>query len=386
MHSFTRGLKTAFFGLLVLACVQNSQAQFSTSATQAVVYDFETWQLLYTKNAHQPMAPSSMSKIMTAYLVFESLAAGKLDLEDRLKVSERAFRPIGSRMWLGLDTRVSVDHLLNGLIVQSGNDAAIVLAEGVAGSVEKFVERMNTTAARLGMDTTHFMNPSGLHQNGHISTAHDIAVLSRALIQDFPEFYDYFSRTEYTYSNIRQVNRNLLLGGILGVDGIKTGYTKAGGYGQATSALDPETGRRVIVVFNGTESKAARKREAEKLVDFGLSQFSNHELFYDGQVVAYAPVWLGAQEQIPLVTGRSVRRTLRKDAIHNMRGTLVLYQSPLEAPIKAQQEVGKLLYFSFGMSDQTAPFEETVYAGQDVLALGRLESAMQGMRYYLLRR
>ena len=168
------------------------------------------------------------------------------------------------------------------------------------------------------------------------------------------------------------------------MDGIKTGYTQAGGYGQATSAVDPETGRRIIAVFNGTDSKAARRREAERLVEFGLENFSNHNLFQVGQVVGYAPVWLGGEDRIPLIVQRNVRRTLRRDAIHNMRGTLLLYQSPIQAPIQEGDVVGKLLYFSLGMSGETAPFEEVVYAGRSVDALGQVDAAVEGVRYYLL--
>ena len=378
------GLFLRLFFALVFILTSAAVAQFSTSASQAVVYDFETWQLLYTKNADQRMAPSSMTKIMTAYVVFDALKAGEVRLDQRLRISERAFNPIGSRMWLGLDTTVSIDRLLNGLIVQSGNDAAVALAEGVGGSVQRFVERMNQTALALGMSNTSFANPSGLNQEGHYSTAEDMALLSRALIVNHPEFYDYFSRTEYTYANIRQLNRNLLLGGNLGVDGIKTGFTEAGGYGQATSALDPATGRRIIVIFNGTASKAARKLEAERLVEFGLENFSNHELFHEGQIVGHAPVWLGTEARIPLTVQRNIRRTLRRNAINNMQGTLLLYESPLQAPIQEGEEVGKLLYFSLGMSGEIAPFEETVYAGASVEALGRVDAAVQGVRHYLL--
>ena len=383
------GLKTGFRGaisLLLLWVVLHpfAQAQFSTSAGQAVVYDFETWQLLYTKNADQSMAPSSMTKIMTAYVVFQALEAGEIDLSQRLRITDQAYRHVGSSMYLRLGTTVSVDQLLRGLIVQSGNDAAVALAQGLSGSVATFVQRMNDTARNLGMSNSRFMNPSGLNQEGHYSTATDMAILSRALIRDFPQFYDYFSQTEFTYANVRQLNRNLLLEGNLGVDGIKTGYTDAGGYGQATSAFDPETGRRVVVVFNGTDSKAARKREAERLVEFGLYSFANHDLFHAGQIIGYAPVWLGDQAQIPLEVGRRVQRTLRRDAINNMQGTLVLYQSPLEAPIEEGEVVGKLLYFSLGMSGETAPFEETVYAGKSVAELSRVEAAVQGIRHYLL--
>ena len=372
------------FCLLLLFWASLAEAQFQTSAKQAVVYDFETWQLLYAVRPDQRMSPSSMTKIMTAYVVFDELKANPdFTLERRLRISENAFDLIGSRMWLGLDTTVSVDRLLNGLIVQSGNDAAVALAEGVSGSVEAFVARMNAKAAELGMSDTAFTNPSGLSGEGHYSTARDIALLSRALVTNHPEFYNYFSRREYTYAGIRQVNRNLLLGSGLGVDGIKTGYTAAGGYGQATSAVDPDTGRRLIVVFNGTASKAERKREAEKLVDYGLSSFSNHLIFRKDQVVGFAPVWLGEQERIPLIVRRNVLRTLRTNAINNMQGHLLLFQSPIPAPVQAGQQVGKIVYFSLGMNGETAPFEEAVYAAQGVEALGQVESAIKGIRFYL---
>ena len=175
-----------------------------------------------------------------------------------------------------------------------------------------------------------------------------------------------------------------MLGGRLNVDGIKTGYTDAGGYGQAASAIDPDTGRRVIVVVNGIASIAARKRETERLIEFGLNEFTNHEIFFPNQVIGYAPVWLGVEESVPLVVQRRLRRTLRIDAINNMRGTLVLRQSPLDAPVIEGQEVGRIYYFSLGMSNEEAPFEETVYAGKSIEALGPMDAALVGIRYYLL--
>ncbi len=374
--------------IAVLIASGGAAAQFSTSADQAVVYDFETWQQLYVKNADQAMAPSSMTKIMTAYVIFQALAAGEIALEDRFRISNRAYRREGSTMWLGLDTRISVDKLLKGLIVQSGNDAAVALAEGLSGSVPDFVARMNAVAARLNMRNTRFVNPSGLVDAGagphNTSTANDMALLSRALIRDFPQFYPYFSETEFTFAGIRQENRNLLLGGRLRVDGIKTGYTVQGDYGQATSAFDPESGRRVVVVINGAGSIAVRKRETERLVEFGLKEFTNHEIFSPGQVVGYAPVWLGVEDRIPLIVTRRLRRTLRVDAIHNMQGTLILHNSPLNAPVVEGQEVGRLFYFSLGMSNEDAPFEEAVYAGKSVRALGPLDAALEGIRHYLL--
>ena len=378
-----------FAAVFILALSNFAWGQFSTSARQAVVYDFETWQLLYTKNADQPMTPSSMTKIMTAYIIFEAIENNEITLEQRFRITRNAFRREGSTMWLRLDTRVPVDDLLNGLIVQSGNDASVALAEGLEGSVSAFVKRMNETALRLGMRNTRFVNPSGLNPDDpndpmNQTTANDIAVLSRAMIDQFPQYYTYFSTPEFEFAGINQTNRNLLLGGPFGVDGIKTGYTAAGGYGQAVSAIDQQTGRRIVVVFNGTESKAARKREAERLIEFGLENFSNHQIFDVNQIVGYAPVWLGTDQLMPLVVKRRVRRTLRVNAINNMQGTMILYQSPLNAPVAEGQELGRLLYFSLGMSGESAPFEETIYAGKNIDKLGPLDAALEGVYHYFL--
>ena len=351
----------------------------NTAAPQAVVYDYELWNVLFEKNADTRMAPSSMTKILTAYLVFEDLANGSLELSQRFRVSSNAYQREGSTMWLGLDTYPTVDQLLNGLVVQSGNDAAVVLAEGISGSVAAFAARMNATAERLGMHNSNFVNPSGLPDENHYSTARDIALLSAAIIRDFPDYYAIFSRRSYTYNGLTQNNRNLLLGRE-GVDGIKTGRTQAGGFGLALSASDAE--RRIIVVVNGLSGVEEREREGRRLLDWGLTTFSNHALFSANQVLGYADVWLGERAQVPLVLEHPFRLTLRRGLADTLEARVV-YLSPIEAPIVQGQEIGQLL-----LTSNRSELNERVplVAGHDVPRLSPMSAILESLRYRVVNR
>ena len=351
----------------------------NTAAPQAVVYDYELWNVLFEKNADTRMAPSSMTKILTAYLVFEDLSNGSLNLSQRFRVSSNAYQREGSTMWLGLDTYPTVDQLLNGLVVQSGNDAAVVLAEGISGSVAAFATRMNATAERLGMHNSNFVNPSGLPDENHYSTARDIALLSAAIIRDFPDYYAIFSRRSYTYNGLTQNNRNLLLGRE-GVDGIKTGRTQAGGFGLALSASDAE--RRIIVVVNGLSGVEEREREGRRLLDWGLTTFSNHALFSANQVLGYADVWLGERAQVPLVLEHPFRLTLRRGLADTLEARVV-YLSPIEAPIVQGQEIGQLL-----LTSNRSELNERVplVAGHDVPRLSPMSAILESLRYRVVNR
>ena len=351
----------------------------NTAAPQAVVYDYELWNVLFEKNADTRMTPSSMTKILTAYLVFEDLSNGSLNLSQRFRVSSNAYQREGSTMWLGLDTYPTVDQLLNGLVVQSGNDAAVVLAEGISGSVAAFAARMNATAERLGMHNSNFVNPSGLPDENHYSTARDIALLSAAIIRDFPDYYAIFSRRSYTYNGLTQNNRNLLLGRE-GVDGIKTGRTQAGGFGLALSASDAE--RRIIVVVNGLSGVEEREREGRRLLDWGLTTFSNHALFSANQVLGYADVWLGERAQVPLVLEHPFRLTLRRGLADTLEARVV-YLSPIEAPIVQGQEIGQLL-----LTSNRSELNERVplVAGHDVPRLSPMSAILESLRYRVVNR
>lgn len=341
---------------------------------QVVVIDVESRDVLWQKNSTEQMTPSSMTKVMTAYLVFSALNRGEVSLSTEFVVSERAARRGGSTMLLPAGRKVTVHDLLRGLIVASGNDAAITLAEGLAGSEERFAVLMNQTAAALGMKNTNFVNASGWPEPGHVSTALDMTQLGLRLISDHWGYYEYFTASAITYRGSTFRNRNPILGK-LGVDGIKTGRTQDGGYGVMLSAA-ADDGRRVLVVLNGAKNEADRKMDAENLIDWALTHFDNHSLFAAGQVIAYAPVWLGTTSHIPLVAKVEVRMTIPVQAYRSLRAQLS-YNSPIPAPIQRGQEVGSLIVTGPGIK----PHEVPVLAGASVDSVGRLERVSTGIRY-----
>lgn len=364
-------------GLLVtlLAIFSTAAHAITTEAKQAIVVDAETGTVLYEKNARQQMAPSSMTKVMTAYVLFNALRAGQVTLDTEFVVSEKARRRGGSTMWLEQGQRVSVEELLIGLIVVSGNDAAIVLAEGFAGTEAEFAKIMNATAVAIGMLDSNFVNASGWPDEGHLSTAWDLALLGQRIISDHPDFYTYFARKSYRFNDIIQYNRNPILGDeLLGVDGIKTGHTQAGGYGVMISAV--REGRRVIIVLNGTTSKDTRKNEAEALTDWALRAYGNYSLFRAGQVIEHAPVWLGQESTVPLVAKYGLRMTLPRHTYDNLRAQ-VTYRSPIPAPVQMGDEVGTLILSGPGIDPEEIP----VIAGSSVDSVGRLERVSTGIRY-----
>jgi D-alanyl-D-alanine carboxypeptidase (penicillin-binding protein 5/6) len=263
---------------------------YETEAKQAILIDAENGQILFQNNATELMHPSSMTKIMTTYIAFEDLKSGKLSLSDKFTTSEKAWKMEGSRMFLNYGDIVSLDDLLKGIIVQSGNDACVVFAEGSHGDEGLFVERMNKTAAKLGMTQTNFTNASGWPDPRNLSTARDLSKLALRLIRDFPEYYDYHKISTFTYGNIKQNNRNVLLGK-LGVDGIKTGHTEAGGYGIVLSAFNKD--RRLIAVINGLPTDKMRAQEGEKILNYGFNSFYYVKLFKANQRIESIKVQYG---------------------------------------------------------------------------------------------
>lgn len=361
--------------LAIMAVPTPNAHAITTEAKQAIVVDAETGTVLYEKNARQQMAPSSMTKVMTAYVLFNALRAGQLSLDTKYTVSEKARRRGGSTMWLERGQSVSVEELLIGLIVVSGNDSAITLAEGFAGTEAEFAKIMNATAVAIGMLDSNFVNSSGWPDEGHLSTAWDLALLGQRLISDHPDFYTYFARKSYRFNDIIQYNRNPVLGDeLLGVDGIKTGHTQAGGYGVMISAV--REGRRVIVVLNGTTSKDSRKNEAERLTDWALRAYGNYSLFRAGQVIEHAPVWLGQESTVPLVAKYGLRMTLPRHTYDNLRAQ-VTYRSPIPAPVQVGDEIGTLILSGPGIDPEEIP----VIAGASVDSVGRLERVSTGIRY-----
>ncbi len=311
----------------------------STTAKQAIMLDYDTGMVIFEKAADERMPTSSMSKVITMYMVFEALKNGKLSLEAMLPVSEKAWRMGGSKMFVKVGDQVKVEDLVRGVVIQSGNDATIVLAEGLAGSEMAFADAMNVKAKELGMTNSHFMNASGWPDPEHYSTARDLATLSMRTIRDFPDYYHYYKEPEFTFNAIKQRNRNPLLYRNIGADGIKTGHTEAGGYGLMGSGTNGA--RRVILVVNGLPDDKARAEESARLLEWGLKSFINVSLFKGGTVVDKAPIVMGKTEHVPLIVEKDLTVTI-PFAVKNDLKVQVQYDTPLLAPVFKGQKVGKL--------------------------------------------
>jgi D-alanyl-D-alanine carboxypeptidase (penicillin-binding protein 5/6) len=333
-----------------------------TAARFAVALDHVTGATLLDKDADVAMTPSSMTKLMTAYIVYSMLKSGRLKLDQTLLVSERAWRMGGSKMFVQVGTEVKVEDLIRGMIVQSGNDACIVLAEAIAGSEEQFAELMNAEGRKMGLLQSNFRNATGWPDPAHRMSARDIAVVARRLITDFPDYYKYDSEKSFKYNNIDQPNRNPLVQKNL-ADGMKTGHTDDGGYGLVASAL--RGGRRVILVVNGLTSMHQRGEEGERLLDWCFREFENVTLFTAADTVESVPVWLGTSPKLPLVVGRDVVVTLPKSWRGKTKVQLA-YETPVRAPVQRGTALGRLTVTGTGMSDVELP----LLAGVDVPRLG----------------
>jgi D-alanyl-D-alanine carboxypeptidase (penicillin-binding protein 5/6) len=337
--------------------------KIDTAAKQAILIDARTGVVLLNKNADERMPPSSMSKVMTMYLVFEALKQGRMTLEDQLPVSERAWRMGGSKTYVMVGGRAKVEDLIRGVIVQSGNDACIVFAEALAGSEEAFADQLTRRAREIGLRDSNFRNATGWPDPQHWMTARDLAILAKRLIEDFPEYYSYYAEREFTYANIKQENRNPLLYRTPGSDGLKTGHTEAAGYGLTGSAV--REGRRLILVVNGLNSMRERGTEADRLMEWGFREFENVALFKPGEPVHRGDVWLGVEKTLPFVPVQQVEitlpRRLRKDM--NVR---VVYPKAIPAPVRIGDPVGKVVVTVPSQPDLEFP----LVAGADVAKLG----------------
>ena len=360
--------------LFSLAAVMMASAEgraLETAAKRAILLDDATGTVIFEKNADDLMPPASMSKLMTVVMVFQELSAGKLALEDTFPVSEKAWRMGGSKMFVEVGKRVSVADLLRGIIVQSGNDATIVVAEGLSGSEEAFAEEMTQHAREIGLTDSVFKNASGWPSEGHVMTARDLAVLAHHTVSAYPGYYPYYAETNFTFSGIEQRNRNPMLGKVKGVDGLKTGHTEEAGYGLTASA--ERDGRRLILVIAGLESSKQRAKEAERLLEHGFRNFDVYPLLGAGEAVLEAPVWLGESATVPLVIEDELTLTLSREARRKMVVKAV-YDSPVPAPITQGDEIGKLVV------DTGETIEIPLRAGADVPVLTmfrRLRAAVE---------
>jgi len=304
-----------------------------------LLLDATSGQSIASRNPQERIEPASLTKLMTAYLAFAALKGKSLALGQTIRVSELAWRAGGSRMFIEPRKPVTVEELLRGMIVQSGNDACIALAEGVAGSEPAFVERMNSEAARLGMTDTNFTNSSGLPGPGHYSTARDLALLASALIRDYPEYYKLYSEREYRYNDITQRNRNRLLWLDPNVDGVKTGHTESAGYCLIASARRGE--RRLVSVVIGTASDGLRARESQKLLNFGFQSYEGLRLYQKGDAIGKLPVWKGSERELKAGVAADLYVTVPRGTADQLQAELVS-QQPLIAPLEAGQRVATL--------------------------------------------
>ena len=349
-------------------------AATETAAKFAIVLDYDTGTVLLEKNADEPTAPASMSKLMTLYMIFERLKAGSVRLEDTFPVSEKAWRMGGSKMFVGINTRVKLEDLLRGIVVQSGNDACIVIAEGLAQNEATFAEKMTERAREIGLTNSTFVNSTGWPDPDHTMSVRDIAKLSAIIIKEFPEYYPLFAEKTYTYNNIKQGNRNPLLYGYDDADGLKTGRTKASGYGLAASVN--RQGRRLILVVNGLASRKQRTRETVRLLDWAYREFDNFKLFSAGETVDNAAVWLGEDAEVPLIIENEVTLTLPRKSRRKME-VKVSYEGPIAAPIRSGERLAILTISAPDTETQQIP----LIAGKNISRLGMFGRLSAALRY-----
>ena len=362
--------------LLTIYVKTISSAPISTSAKFAIIMDFDTENILLDKEANSRIYPASMSKLMTLYILFEELSEGSINMESEFLVSKKAWKKGGSKMFVEVGSSVKIKDLLRGIIVQSGNDACIVIAEGISGSEEAFVDLMNIKAKKLGLLNSNFKNSTGWPDDEHYMTSYDLALLSKKIITDFPTFFNMFKEREFTFNNIKQGNRNPLLYSYKFSDGLKTGYTEDSGFSLAATA--EKSGRRLIAVLSGMESVKERNDETIKLFEWGFREYVNINLFDKNETIIEADVWLGDKAIIDLFTNKNVNFTLQKKNITNYTAK-VIYNNPIPAPIKANTEYGKLIIQNTFKGDLVYP----LYAKENVEKAGIFKKISSALSFFI---
>jgi len=345
---FMKQQQVVFRSFLILSLLFFAAARAATPVPKApsvgakgyLLEDFLSGQTIAEKNADQALEPASITKLMTAYVVFREIREGNLSLEEKVRISEKAWRTEGSRMFVEVNSQVSVADLLKGVIIQSGNDATVALAEHVAGTEEGFASLMNHHAEQLGLTGTHFVNSTGLPHKDHYTTARDIAIVARAMIEEFPEYYRWYSERQFTYNDITQYNRNKLLWRDESVDGLKTGHTESAGYCLVTSA--ERDGMRLISVVLGTSSEEARADASQALLNYGFRFFETHKLYDGGSKLTSARVWKGASESVDLGLDHTLYVTIPRGEYKNLDAAMQL-QDHIIAPIAQAQPLGRVV-------------------------------------------
>jgi len=332
------------------------------AAKNYILIDFASGKVLAEKNADEKIEPASITKLMTAYVVYKEIEASRLAMDDLVNISEKAWRMGGSRMYLEVNTKVSVHDLMKGLIIQSGNDASVALAEHIAGTEDAFVQLMNHYAAELGMTNTHFVNSTGWPDKEHLTTARDIATLSKAIIFEFPDHYSWYAEKEFTYNNIKQYNRNKLLWQDDSVDGLKTGHTDSAGYCLAASAIRDDM--RVISVVLGTDSIKARASVSQAVLNYGFRFFESHTLYAANEVLSRPRVWSGETETMTVGLAHALGVTIPRGTYKELNATMDIDKN-IEAPVRKGQQVGVVNITLNGELLETVPLValEAINAG-----------------------
>ena len=378
-------IKKFLFIIFILKCfISSASANFEINARTAILQDYFSGEILYEKNADASIYPASMTKIMTAIVAFDLIKSGDLSLDDNFIVSEKAWRlsTAGySSMFIMVGDEVSVEDLLRGIIVASGNDACIALAEGIAGTEEEFAILMTAKAQEIGMENTNFSNSSGINDPNNYSTVRDILLMSNYLIKEHPKFYEYFAEKEFTWDRtggdpITQGNRNPLLYKNLGADGIKTGYLAVEKYSLASSIM--RNGRRLIAVGSGFNTKNARSRESTKILTYGLTNFDLVKIADSQTPISEVDVWLGKQNNVKVYTKKDIYKTIKKARKKNLKIS-VNYEGPIEAPINKDDVLAKLKV----VYEDEIIGEYDLYALQDVKKLNMFSRLMRSLNYLI---
>ena len=362
-----------------------ADSAFTTKAQRAILMDAETGAVLFQQNADQLAPPASMSKLMTLAVLFHAIKSGHIKLTDEFVMSVNAWRnggaPSGtSAMMVPVNTKATVNELLQGIIVQSGNDAAMCIAEGMAGTEAAFARMMNEEARRIGLTKSTFANATGLGDPNHLMTARELAMLARYIISEYPDFYPLFAQKEFLYRKHRFINRNPLLSANIGADGLKTGHIAASGYGLVGSAV--QDGKRLIVVVGGLEKAPQRKDEAVKLLDWGFKSFGAVRVFDEGEIIGKARVWGGTTWYVPLAAKGEVTFTLPKYPANQRLSAEIVYKAPLKPPVKKGDQVATLKI----SSSSSASTEVPLYATEDVRKGGIVRQGMDSLVLMALRR
>ena len=333
-------MKKLIFVFFLFLVLSKNVFAIETIAKQAILYDMDTKSVLFKKNSDQLVSPSSMSKIMTIYYVFKKISEGELSLQDEFIVSKKAWKKGGSKMFVKVNEKVKVEDLIRGIIVQSGNDACIVLAEGLSGSEKLFSEELTELGKEIGLKNSFFTNSTGWPDPQHLMTVDDLLTLSIRTIKDFPDLYHYYSEKEFTFSGIKQLNRNPLLFTDLNSDGLKTGHTSLGGYGLVATVKKND--RRLILVLNGLNSSKNRAKEAQRLLKIGFNQYEILKIAEANKNIKTLNVWGGDKKKINIFSKDEIKITIPKK-IKKQLSFVIKYQSPLIPPINSEEPIGEFL-------------------------------------------